>query len=247
MTCAPNGHGIYARGLPFDYLRRFDFVMLTIARGDSEHVARALLADGKRVYAFADPAEWTPSKWRAAIADHLEWCARTGADGFIADCENEWPGATDAQAEEVGRALAAAAQLGLDVGLTSFPLMPRRAAFARGCDGKVWGSPQVYAKADNSLSMRASWAQDWARLFPSTANSVSLTLSMTNSDPKLATPLGYAAYLDGIPDACGAIGWPTNTPPEWMSDAYLKWRPGVPCVPFSGASGPGSSAPGCLS
>lgn len=226
----PRGHGIYARALPDSYLERFDFVAFSAARGDVRADAEAAVRRGQPHWLFSDPADWTPTRWRATL-DRLEPIARaTRAQGIIIDLENGWRGASEEEAREVAEEIARRATPlnPIAYGITTVPLMRWRHLWGRILRGKAWVSPQLYPEAlavtgPVPLPALAGFYRDFQSTWgpDSVVPSVRIWRGEPFS-PWVETPASYAAYIAALPTAPGFIGWPTNTPPEWMTLSFLN-------------------------
>lgn len=230
MSCAPTGRGLYVwsqydgdGGPPLGgadmrddvaALRAFDFVAIEYLHSASRELALELERAGVPVYGFSGPDSWEPSRWGRTVDQIERWCDDVGARGYFADPEDAWPGATDAQARELGRRLADA---GTYVALTSYPLMPRRHAFAAGAAGRVDGSPQLYPQAGTPAQW-AAWFADWRRLFGRCIPSLSVHRATAG---RFAEPAQYRAYLRAIPTSRAVIGWSSGALEGWRQRDYL--------------------------
>lgn len=226
MVCPPTGHGIYARALGIEYLRRFDNVAIQYTRTGSGELARALLADGVDVYAFDGPAAWRPSDWRRTLPDILSWARAVGATGILPDPEDAWRGARAEQMSQLGRALREAAAE-LPVCITAFPLLPHRQALAAETKGYVSASPQLYAKGHPASALKA-WFDHWEDLWGAGAvvPSVSIGSGIRDADPvAFGSAAGFHAYLESVPAAPGWWAWPTGSVPESRTRVYLDADP----------------------
>ena len=215
----PIGVGVYARNQPVSFLRQFDFVSLHAGRTDTEAKAAALKATGTRVWLHSLPGSWRPGEWPAALDRIQRLADRVGASGIIADPENGWGGNNAEAAQRLGAGLARAAA-NHRVVVTSFPLFPHLDALAEGCDRKVTGSPQLYAKGRPAAQLKA-WAEGWRSRFGGYTPSV----SAWGSDPSIGTPETYAAYLRAIPPGPGCLAWTTGTRPDWRFATYREAAP----------------------
>lgn len=225
----PGGVGVYARSQPVDWLAQWDFVVLSRARADTADKARALMERGVRVWLFSGPDAWRPENFPIEIGRMAAAVAQIGPHGVIADPENGWPEAQRGGdlARALGRSLAEQLAGMTRVGVTSYPLFPHREALAEGCDGKVFGSPQIYGKnawARGGERALLGWVDEWKRLFGETK--VVPSVSAWVSHERLDSPAGYREYLSQIPPSAGSIGWTTGTGPDWLIRAYRDFEPG---------------------
>jgi hypothetical protein len=236
----PNGVGCYARDHSVDELiaHGWAFVCLNGERTDAEEKARALRARGVRVFFWSGPGAWRPASWGGEITRLVALCKRTGAHGFIADPEMYWDGVRDGAnvGAAFGRALASAADEGLSVGLTSYPLWKPDVLRAVGeaGRGKVWFTPQIYGRSALEIATREGrsvqsvnnqWWTRWTAVggagmtIPSVAGWVSTS--------ELGTPQGFARYLAELPKAQGAIAFLTagGGPPAHILAGLRAYNP----------------------
>lgn len=220
----PRGVGIYARAQSVDFLARFDFVVLNGRRADSRAKGAILISGGKSVYLFSTPERWTPAAAVSELA-FLETKAHSiGAVGIVANPERDWALPANqraAMARILSTGLVQVAERGLRVGLVSIPQWPALGDLE--LDGKVWGSPENYAKGRPAGTFERRNAR-WREIFGEgrVINSVSGWVSHA----EINTPEGFDVYLESLPRTLGAIAWTTNNDPAWMTQALLDWSPG---------------------
>lgn len=212
----PRGHGVYARGLPLDLLARFGFAAVEVTRAGSAERARALKSRGVQVWAFTGPAGWRPGRWQATLEELARWASEVGAAGLIADVEDGWGGGRPSNAREQLAAIAKALPVGS--GVTSYPMLPDFDALERPW---LWGSPQIYAKGRGAAAVRQFWVA-WHRVWGS--QRLVPSLSLWNSGVETRSEGPYVEYLRSVPSSRAYIGWPTNSPPEWRTRAFLDRR-----------------------
>lgn len=246
----PTGRGIYARAQSVDWLAGFDFVALHRARRDTPQKARDLMARGVSVWLYSTPAEWAPGAWQAELQIIGDMALNLGVAGIIADPENGWPSVSravrDREASALGAGLAELA-MSTRVGVTSYPAFPARRQIAAACEGRVWGSPQIYDKGYSAERIFAFYS-DWLALFGDARVIPSISAwpssrSGSASTSRLRTREGFRAYLTQfVPPAVGAIGWPTQNAAPYFKQEILAWHPGGPLV-FARAAGAWITSP----
>lgn len=239
MPCPPRGHGVWARALPTSVLAQFDSVGLLWSRSRSAGQAQELLDRGVEVWATSGPGDWTPRGWASTLPRIMEWAQRLGVRGIMPDPEDNWRNASAGQAARLGEALRVASG-DVDVCVSSFPLLPHRRALWGPLKGHASAIVQLYGK-NWPADFLAQWFADWEEMVGS--GSVGLGVSLWASSPRnrgiafstINTPPSYRAYLDSLPGAVGAYGWP---PPEriagWRLREYLDWSPSRGLGPLTG-------------
>ncbi|MCH8198529.1 MAG: hypothetical protein IIA54_00465 [Chloroflexi bacterium] len=227
----PWGRGIYIRNNPaVKEQARARFACVSTLRGD---MAEQVDAVGS-AWLYSTPGKWTPIAWRDELARMLALAESLGSsvEGIIADPEGEWGGATNAQAEELGRGLAEASS-SVRVGCTTYPLFRRREALTAAAGDGVWFSPQIYGRTSQDPARWRAWYDEWARLVGESRLCPSIAAWPVS--PLHSTAEGYASYLAELPSFAGAIAWPEP------GDLPIHIR-GPLRVYEPGGSGPGTVA-----
>ncbi len=155
--------GGYARGLGCSYVIAPENVF-------SDQDLRSV---GMPVWLFQTPEHWTPANWRETLARLANRSARLGLGGVVADVE-KWVGFWDGVGRnafvELGRRLG-----DVDAGFTSFPSWGQRgerARIAEAGQGRIWASPQLYARRGDPPAAIMRWrgwwaAESWSAMVPS--------------------------------------------------------------------------------
>lgn len=232
----PTGSGVFARAQSVAWLARFAFVCLPRNRADTPAKARDLKARRVKVYLYSTPEFWTPGAWPLEIARMRAAVASLGVSGFLCNAESGWADLPSSQRASLGMALGEALANAADhtsVGYVSYPMHPIRGAIAQKARGKIWASPEIYAKetyaADASAGRPSahlsSWMENWRALFG--AGSVIPSISGWTSNPAISNVEGYARYLAAVPGSPGSIAWTApGATPDWMAAKAANFQPG---------------------
>jgi hypothetical protein len=178
----------------------------------SRTLIASMLASGASVWLFAGPDAWAPGAWRSTLANMI---ARLESEprlvGLVANPEEAWRGASTAEVEEFGRALAAASER-FRVGVVTIPAMPSLERLVRAAGDGVWWSIELYARSAAPASF-ASWGARWLAMMPRSRFSVTPAAFVPDTDlgrATMATRDTYRAYLAALPTVASAIVWGNN-------------------------------------
>lgn len=235
----PAGLGAYLRADAQPNVSLWRFRAVNAARADYAQVASQARSYG-RVWMYSMPNVWVPSNWRNELERIYARTIEVGAEGFIVDCENEWPGLGNAERAREFEALGARmVEMARDVrvGFTSFPNLPGIDVLGRVAGGHIFATPQIYGIDANDAATFQRWFDKWVATFGRAH--VIPSIAAWVSGPALSTPERYRAYLAQLPRAGGAIAWTTGTPPSWMQAELARYSPGgnaLATVLLAGAS-----------
>lgn len=214
----PSGLGVYvwqSSGIPAG---PWAYYVVDARMGSVIEAAKARGA----VWLFRTPEAWTPSTWRATLAQLVAQAQRVGAAGIVANPEEDgWTGGVSADERRAfGEALAEAARV-VRVGVVSIPSWGPLPIVVPAAGSRVWWSIELYARTTPPSSF-GGWIGRWAghgaggRIVPSIAGFV----PDTALGRATISEAGYAGYLDAFGrDLPGAIVWPHAPLPSWMSAA----------------------------
>jgi len=209
------GVGVYARSQNAAFLSRFRIVALHGSQVGHTDIARTLKNPLRSLWLYSTPEYWYPNTWQATLENYLAQVASLGLDGIIADPETGW-GGHDADAVRLGAALAAASSQ-CRIGVTSFPAFGPLQALADACEGKVFGSPQIYGNV--GAANLARWYGRWTSAFGKGRVLASICASdqrITPDTAPITTEAAYKQYLSDLPASPGYLGWTTGSSPEWI-------------------------------
>lgn len=223
----PIGRGYYARS----HAMRgpYAFAIVNATRSDYAAVAAQCRSYGQQVWLYMTPEKWHPDNWVASLLEISGKRRAIGCTGFIADAETRWGALAREERRRLlgnfGRALAAEAD-NCRVGFTSFPDFPDLDALAHAAGDAIFGSPQVYGQdPQNRASVFAGWWARWRALFGPRLL-LSFALWPPEDNTRMQSLDGYTEYLSHLPHACGAAGWTTGDPPNYMLAQLPSYEPG---------------------
>lgn len=223
----PIGLGMFMRASFVD--GPWSWVAILGSASNYAHEAGAARAAGKQVWLYAMPASFKPDTWRDGLAMLLARAQEVGAEGIIVDPETDWPNmpspARVDQAQAFGAALRDAAEV-TRVGITSYPAFGPLFQIASAAGDACFGVPQLYGQpgAFTQSEIDAQWSR-WRQAFGMRLIPAFAAWQPTDH-PELGDAGVYAAYLDRLPRAGGAIGWTAGPIPVNQMNAIARWSPG---------------------
>lgn len=186
---------------------------------DARH--QSVIAEAKRrgpTWLFRGPSAWTRDTWRETLAAQVAVASRpfSGIEGIVANPEAGWETASEQDFLDFGAALAAAA-LVTRVGVVTIPSWRGFARTARAAGRGVWWSIELYARTIAPAQFAGHVARWRAVVGHRVIPTVAAFVPETSLGRQWISRERYAAYLDAVPQAGGAIVWPGVTT-EWMRE-----------------------------
>lgn len=203
-------------------------------------LAAACRASGQPTWLFRTPEDWTPDTWRATLADLVARVRRGEGVGVVANPESGWQSASGAEAEEFGRALAAA---GVPLGVVTYPALVSSGVLARTAavaGDAAWWSIELYGRSVTPQQAEAHRAR-WARIIPAARTIPTVPGFVPDTDlgrSQIGTRPAYRAFLRALwsDENTSAMVWPSG--PAWMVPELLARfrRQSIPADPSSGTA-----------